>query len=209
MTGVDARRDHRDVRDDVDDGEDGQVAIALVLLMVFLLLAASVKILMPLGRAADLSERSRTAADAAALAGMQDVRDELVTRLSLPLPNKAAVSDWVSCGSGGGRASDLAARNDATLVAYCYAPGPDRVSVQVRGRTGLPEAGTARPEAEATAQLGLRWGSCRWIDTSPVLTHWRCGSLDVPFAVHRTTGVLTMTVSPRWLTSRIEPRLID
>lgn len=197
------------MRDDVMRDDDGQVAIALVLLMVFLLLGASVKILMPLGRAADLSERSRAAADAAALAGVQDVRDELVRRLSRPLPNRAAVSDWVGCGSGGGEASDLAARNDATLVAYCYAPGPDRVSVQVRGRTGLPDGDSARPEAEATAELGLRWGTCRWFDTSPVLTHWRCGSLDVPFVVHPSTGVLTMAVPPGWLTSRLEPRLVD
>ena len=188
--------------------EDGQVAIALVVLTVFLLLAASVKILMPLGRAADLRERAQAAADAAALAGVQDVRRELVERLSRPLPDKDSVSSWVACGSGGGEAADLAARNDAGLVTYCYQPGPDRVSVQVRGRTGIAEAGSSRPVATASAELGLRWGACRWFDVTPVLSHWRCGSLDVPFAVEPTTGVLTMTLPPGWLEAQLEPRLI-
>jgi hypothetical protein len=199
-----ARLGRRRVGDDA-----GQVVTVLVVMMVLLLVSVVVSVLVPIGRAADLKERTQSAADASALAGAGDIRKEVLRRFGLGLADKSFVDNWVLCGSGRIPAADFAGRNNARVTRYCYLAAGDRVTVTVQGRTAV---GGLLPTASAVAEVGIRWGSCRFRDDPPpaLTTHWICGSLDVPFEVDPVTGRLTLdhTLPPGWLDQRLVPRLV-
>jgi uncharacterized membrane protein len=195
---------HRPGRHD----DRGQVVTALAVLVVLGLCLVTVKIMLPIGRAGDLRERAQAAADAAALAAAGEVRKEVLRRWSQPLADVDAVADWVSCDVGSAAADDYAGRNDARVTRYCYATATGRAQVQVQGLTSI---NGGRPLAGAEAQIGIAWGSCRWLPdpvTPVVRKHFTCGSLDVPFLLDPADGRLTLDTTPGWLELQLVPTLV-
>ncbi len=184
----------------------GQVTTALMVLVILGLLFVTVQVLLPLGRASDLKERAQAAADAAALAGADDLRRQVITRWMVPLEHEADIANWVGCPTGAGAAADYAARNDARVTRYCYASALDRVQVRVEGRT---EINGQRARNQAEAELGIRWASCRWksVPGSPKTRLWSCPGLEVPFELDHKK--LRITVTSAWLEERLTPRLVS
>jgi hypothetical protein len=186
----------------------GQVVTAVLVLVVLGLLVVAVQVLLPVGRAADLKERAQAAADAAALAGAQDVKREVITRWSVPLIAPADLDNWLGCPNGAGEAAAFAGRNDARVTRYCHAFAIDRVQARVEGNTPLDGR---RPLAAADARLGIPWSACRLRpDPAAPLARviYDCGSLEVPFDVEPVTGRLTIDVPPGFLEGRLTPRLV-
>jgi hypothetical protein len=191
------------------DDDAGQGITALALIVALGIASAVVYVLLPLGGAAAQRATAQTAADASALAAVKEIRTQILKRWSLPLPDQAAVDDWLTCGLGQAQAQDLAARNDARVTQYCYAVSLDQAQVRVRGLTPV-EGQTAT--ASAAAELGIAWGSCTWTPdpvTPTVRLLYRCGTLDVPFLLDPATGRLTLDTPPGWLESRLVPRLVS
>lgn len=185
----------------------GQVVSALVIVVALGLVLVAVRVLLPVARSADLSQRAQAAADAAALAGADQLVDDLRRHWTTPFLDPDDVTRWMACGSGSGRARTYAARNDARLVAYCYVLGTDRIQVRVEGRTSIEGS---RPRAEATAELGVQWSACRWQPhpTDPRIERWTCPGLEVPFRIDPATKKRVAAVPPGWWNNRFVPRLV-
>lgn len=155
----------------------GLVVCALLGLVALLLL-----VLVPTSAATDQRSRAQTAADAAALAGAGGVLDDLEERLGDPLPGLLSLEDprsafddafyslfAASSALGSSDADRLAAANGAHVTSYRYDWLADRVQVRVQMDAQLE--GGARSQAEASAQLGMRFGQCRFADLpTPVPT---------------------------------------
>lgn len=152
-------------------GDGGQMMAALCIGLAVTLLAFCVVALVPIGAATNEVSQSRTAADAAALAGAQAVRERWVDfetrpgRLGFVHPG---IGDGAGLGIGlglGGRgrseAETLAERNGADLISYSLPPGSSEVRVEVRNRnTSYPDG--PRAESSATAALDIDLDDCRW-----------------------------------------------
>ncbi|MPZ86774.1 MAG: hypothetical protein GEU81_01650 [Nitriliruptorales bacterium] len=143
-------------------GERGQVLPALLLLALALL--AGGVLLFQVGWASTLRAGAVTAADAAALAGAQDVRAQLEGGvLGLGLINPSGVNERRVRRA----AADWAQRNGGTLTAFDYDPSGPYVRVEVEsaermdGGSGLEDTAgqggraRARAELEITYTLGL------------------------------------------------------
>lgn len=137
-----------------EEPEDGQAAMWLVLAMAFLFLGLGVTAYSRLVSATDEVSGLQTAADAAALAGAQAIARDA------PQAIKDAVrgGGGIPCGLGRSEAQSFAARNGATVTAYCYYPVQDRIEVTVRSQAVL-ESGQ-RESTSAVAELDLRLGPC-------------------------------------------------
>src|SRR5690349_25023657 len=107
-----------------------------------------------LGSAVDERGQAQTAADAAALAGAEAVRDGLPALLGqVRSPaDLARVADTLTCGAGREDAVELAAANGAEVTSYCYDSIDDRVEVTVENRA-TRDAGTGTARASAVASL--------------------------------------------------------
>jgi hypothetical protein len=126
----------------------------LILCVAGLLLALGTTAYSRLASATSQATSLRTAADAAALAGAQAIARDA------PQAIKDAVRDGggIPCGLGRSEAQSFAARNGATVTAYCYYPAQDRIEVTVRSHAVL-ESGE-RESTSAVAELDLRLGPC-------------------------------------------------
>ena len=137
--------------------EDAGAATTIVLVGgMVLVLAMLFMFVLPVTRGADQASRSQTAADSAALAGAEAIREDVLARLAVGDLGILA-GPWAS--RGGAAATSYASRNDADLVAYTYDAWADEVRVQVRfDEPGV--AGTQRVERTAVARVGLALGRC-------------------------------------------------
>jgi hypothetical protein len=210
----------------------GQVVTAVLVLLALGLIAAVFWIMLPLGHAADLRERSQSAADAAALAGVKEIKRQFLQKLTTPFTDTDAVTEWIQCGTGGDLAEQFAASNDGRVVRYCYTKGADEAQVEVEGLTAIDGV---VPQSRATAALGVSWGSCTW---TPDLTATRspspspratlppgaaddplagyprvildCGAFRIPFDVNLVTGRIRADLAGGVIATldvRLEPRL--
>ncbi len=133
-------------------GDRGAAAVSLLTVGIIISLAIIAVIAIPLTQASDAKAKSRSAADAAALAGADHVRLELKEQLSL----KGWLGGWghLPILDGGlAAAQTYAQRNDATLVQY-DPPSFDNgftAYARVEGRTVKGEV--TRSEAWATFSL--------------------------------------------------------
>jgi len=146
--------------------DDGQVTTALLLLAILFLLYAMVVALLPLGRAGDLKTQAQSAADAAALAGAQRVRDTLEADLAAAVvvgPAGPVLADLRDRTLGFDQAQTYAALNRAgvggALSNYQWNPDTSTVTVHV---TGTQTLGADRAEADASASLGIDLSACRF-----------------------------------------------
>lgn len=182
--------------------------------------------IIPLGRATDEASRSKTAADAAALAGAEHVAAVLFQALdSATLANRGRIFSELRCSLGRAPAADFATRNAARLTRYCYRPGRDRIEVHAeRLDPGVGDAGPA--DAGSVASVGMALAHCRWEDDElppppttllppapdpppvlPAATTLRCDALTLRFRID-TEGTLILA-SPSSIRSRLRARLVD
>jgi hypothetical protein len=106
---------------------------------------------LPLTQASDAKAKSNSAADAAALAGVESIRLDLRDALT----TKGWLGSWNAYGDiiGGGieSARDYASRNDATLVTY----HPDLLNLEVYAKVRGRTVDGHTTESQATAKLQL------------------------------------------------------
>lgn len=134
------------------------VILALVGMIAFFAYA-----IVPLGRATDEASTAKTAADAAALAGAEDVRSFLLVRTAgWSFASRDELFDMLRCDLGRSAAEAYARRNGAMLREYCYDPFSDRIEASVAMR----DAGVGGEAATATSTASVGWAlrSCRWED---------------------------------------------
>jgi hypothetical protein len=149
-------------------GDDrGLMPTALLLVVVLVVLALMVLITLPLGAATDQKTRSRTAADAAALAGAHQAREEWVYVRSAPGAFAFPVVPGIPASVGGSLAEDYAGRHQAVLTAY-QLRGDGTVYSRVRN-TDDTEGLEGQAESDATAALPISFAACGWDDPSPPL----------------------------------------
>lgn len=144
---------------------------ALVLCVLVGMIALLLVMVVPLLRATEQGGRGQGAADAAALAGADSLRDSAVAQTAGLLvafgPGRLAGESvtWslpgvTAGGAGITEASLYAARNDATIVTYRNDAVRDRVRVEVelRPQPGGDERGPVRRVAQA--RVGVELASC-------------------------------------------------
>jgi uncharacterized membrane protein len=136
----------------------GQITTALVMVGIVLLVALGL-LVTKLGQATDQKSKVQTAADAAALAGAQQIRKE-VPQLVLTAIHDGAANPFVlnPCGMGEAQARDFAGRAGAAVTEYCYFPGTDTVQVKVES-SSLSVSGS-KAMAKAEARVGRTLGDC-------------------------------------------------
>lgn len=100
------------------------------------------------------TSRLQDAADAAALAGAQ----QIVSQMPGQIVSSIRTGDLLPGALGQPAASDFAMRNGANVVEYRYYPQADRVEVRVRSQEVL--ATGDHEYARATAQVGLHINKC-------------------------------------------------
>lgn len=149
-------------------GQGGQIALALLVFMMGVLAAGA--ILFTAGRQSNLRTDAQTAADAGALAGAAQLRDQLRVEAGRRL-------DEVLCGAGlaaldGFRpaaapavtaARTFAARNDAAVVGFAVSGRRVRVEAETRGPLAVRGGTAGASRATATATVAYRL-----LVTSPV-----------------------------------------
>jgi hypothetical protein len=131
--------------------EDGAAASALLVAAVLVGFAIFVYMAIPLGSAVDAKARNRTAADAAALAGAEGVREDLLAGLG----DAGFPRSWSdlpgAAGLGRSAAEEYARYNDATLLTYWFDPTDGTAHVEVEGQ----EVDGQLSHSTAVAQVDL------------------------------------------------------
>ena len=131
--------------------EEGAAASALLVTAVLVGFALFVWMAIPLGSAVDAKARNRTAADAAALAGAEGVREDLLASIG----SDGVPGSWSAlpgaAGLGRHAAERYAAYNDARLVAYHFDPYDGTAHVEVEGQ----EVDGQLSRSRAVAQVDL------------------------------------------------------
>ena len=154
-------------------GERGQALPALALVVAGLV-AFTVFVIVPLGSATDRRAEARTAADAAALAALDSVAEDL-RGIGTILPpglggnpgNGVAILDVLADleAAGAVAAEDYAARNDARLVDFdmdisLAATRPVVIAYARTESVDAIETTSQKAHAEATARLDVLGGFC-------------------------------------------------
>ncbi|MGL4176969.1 MAG: hypothetical protein ACRCSN_12920 [Dermatophilaceae bacterium] len=146
------------------------------------------------GKGTSELSKIKSGADAAALAGAQDVVDSAWRTIDASLRSK---QQEFRCGDGQGRASQYASRNSTSLTSYCYFPLADRVEVTVRS-TFVTETGN-RETARSVAELDHRLGPCVVV-TVPSQTGYyttaTCGDITVDVYVDSSGTARLVTPEP-------------
>lgn len=150
-------------------GDQGQVATVVIVLVALGLLLVIARVMLPIGEAADQRTRAQTAADAAALAGAEQVRDWVPSALLMALvPNVlpdgpvTVVNDWVRADIGAGEAHQYAVRNGARITQYRYIWSEGLVEARVVFDAAAETGG--RAEAVARARVGPELAPCTTSD---------------------------------------------
>lgn len=142
-------------------GDDsGQVATGLIICAVLALIAITFWVMLPIGSAVNQKSGAQNAADAAALAGADDVIDHVVDDLTT-LPVEPFAPDTFFCGLGESDARKLAQANGAHVTSYCYDWHRDEATVHVATNKALP--GGQHSRAKAVARTGVPWGDCHFV----------------------------------------------
>lgn len=206
--------------------DDGQMMVSLVIALSLSLLFFLAVALFPLGAATNEKTRSRTAADAAALGGAEEIRMQWVdisTRPGLlmypliPLPP-------VFPGSGSAGASSYAASNDARVALYYATPPLGQVYARVKN-TYAYDSSRGYATSEATAEMDIDFTSCMWTNPVPPAPVWnggpplfdrtiRCGAWSASYVIANSTPLYptvkyTSGDTRDGLFDDLEPRLID
>jgi hypothetical protein len=131
--------------------EEGAAASALLVAAVLVGLAIFTYMAIPFGAAVDAKAQDRTAADAAALAGAEGVREDLLAGLG----SAGFPSSWTdlpgAAGLGRAEAESYARYNGSTLVSYFFDPTDGTAHAEVEGHPvdGEPS------RSDAVAQVDL------------------------------------------------------
>lgn len=187
----------------------GQITTALVMVGIVLLVALGL-LVTKLGQATDARSKVQSAADAAALAGAQQIRKD-VPGLVLTAIRDRAKNPFVQpeCGMGRAQAMDFAGRAGAEVVTYCYHPETDTVQVSVESLSVSVSGEKAKAAAEA--RVGRTLGECDVLPTSPTTSPLpttstptttpstlanggvtvACGDLSIDVVLDDSTGVIT------------------
>jgi hypothetical protein len=157
--------------------EDGQAVTAAAVIAMLMVVAAALGMIFTFGKGTSEMSKIKSGADAAALAGAQQVVNDSWMKIDASLRSKK--DEW-NCGDGQGRAGRYASRNSTQVTSYCYLPMADRVEVQVVSKfvteTGKPE------DARSVAEIGHRLGACVVVtmpSTTGYYTTATCGDLVV------------------------------
>ncbi|MFS0701353.1 hypothetical protein AB6N24_15390 [Cellulomonas sp. 179-A 4D5 NHS] len=163
-------------RGEVDDR--GLVTSALVVVVCVGVVALLFLAVLPLLVGTDQKSRTQTAADAAALAGAEAVREHALAHLGDVIRPVGGVSfaDLLGPSRGLGQAQVYAARNDATVGEYRYDPFADEVRVVTRStqappRSGGEPASIDRTQAGATAEVGVDLAECVFSVSQKLVGH--------------------------------------
>ncbi|MFC6708043.1 pilus assembly protein TadG-related protein [Flexivirga alba] len=157
----------RRIRRKVDD-DSGQVATGLIICSVLALIAVTFWVMLPIGSAVNQKSGTQNAADAAALAGADNVIDHVVDDIAT-LPVGPFEPHTFFCGLGATDARTLAQNNGAHLTSYCYDWQSDEATVQVASNQAL--SGGQHSKAKAVAKTGVPWGDCHFTGLpEPTLT---------------------------------------
>lgn len=125
--------------------ERGAAATALLVTALLIGFAAFVYLAVPFGTAVDAKAQNRTAADAAALAGAEGVREDLLASIG----SDGVPGSWTdlpgAAGLGQPAAAEYAALNGGRLVEYWFDPvdGTAHATVEGRGYDGEPSRSSA------------------------------------------------------------------
>lgn len=210
--------------------ENGQAPTAIIVVVAVLLLALAMLYLPRLAKASGQADAIQSAADAAALAGAQQIAKDAPGALVSALVS----GHGLSCGMGQVAASSFADRNGTNLVSYCYHPTTDRVEVVVESKN-VTETGR-RERRSATGSLSLDLGPCELPDppeqppspstppppdepggppatppTSPpppdveLVAH--CGAVDIPITYPGDGGPVEVHLDAATLRTLFRPRL--
>lgn len=176
----------------VERGERGAAALSLLTVGMMIALAIFTVMALPITQASDAKAKSNSAADAAALAGVDSIRDNLREALITKgwLGSWGAYGDIV--GSGIESARSYADRNDATLVGYNSDLLHLEVYAKVRGRTVDGHA----TESEATAKLDLPLCATTPDDNPPSTPPPLPGDDPAPPPVKFTCDGIDITITP-------------
>ena len=219
--------------------EEGAAASALLVTAVLVGFAIFVYMAIPLGSAVDAKARNRTAADAAALAGAEGVREDLLASIG----SDGVPGSWTdlpgAAGLGRHAAERYAAYNDARLVSYHFDPYDGTANVEVEGQevdgqlsrsravaqVDLPRCAAMEPPAPPTPPAeddedgpGDEGGDAEPSDAAstppdPVDVSVDCGPFDLVFQVRYTAeGDLEVHFPPGQLgkiRDAMDVRLVD
>lgn len=202
----------------------GQITTALVLVGTVLVVAFGAYVT-KLGQATDQVSHVQTAADAAALAAAQQIRNDVPALLLAAVLGGDTTP--FNCGLGAGAASDFANRSGAQVVQYCYYAESDTVQVSVAGLSDSVSGSPAKAKAESRVGLGL--GPCVVPEAptpasappsppSPAPTtppppppdvsgEVRCGDLRVPVVIAGVSGVIRIGLSDSEIRDLFTPAL--
>ncbi len=190
--------------------------MTLVMITVVALVAVALFGVVAISRGADERTRAQTAADAAALAGV-DAVPALLTVLFDGVDSKDDLGTLVlGCNLGLAQAQSYASQNDAVVTSYCFNASTGRAEVAVRMNDPV-SADNGPAEADAKAENGFARSSCSWVDEEPEETdepepappaegetppppppppNWTttltCGGLKAVFTVDGETGDLAL-----------------
>lgn len=142
--------------------EEGLAASALLVTGLLVGLAMFAFWAVPFTTAIDAKAKNRTAADAAAIAGAEGVREDLLTSIAADGVPGAWTGLPGIAGLGRYPAEEYAALNDATLVSYYFDATDGTAHVQVRGRGVDGEAS----RSSAVAQVDLP--ECEELEPPPL-----------------------------------------
>lgn len=145
-------------------GDDGQMMAPLVIFLGITILAFTVSILVPVGAATNERSRSQTAADAAALAGAEELRKDWVYRVTAPVLLTMAIPP-VHLSDGRASATTYASTNGSRVTSYSF-DRSSTVRVEVESNTAaFPERNpsrSSRAEARSTVEMDVDFSACRW-----------------------------------------------
>jgi hypothetical protein len=148
------RRPRLDTRDD-----SGQVATGLIICAVLALIAIGFGVMLPIGSAVNQKSGAQNAADAAALAGADNVIQHVIEDIAT-LPDGPFQPSAFFCGLGAADAGRLAQSNGAHVTSYCYDWRSDQATVEVEANKAL--SGGQHSKARAVAETGVPWDACHF-----------------------------------------------
>lgn len=142
------------------EDDSGQVATGLIICAVLALVAVTFWVMLPIGSAVNQKSSAQNAADAAALAGADDVIEHVIQDVST-LPVGPFEPKTFFCGLGESDARRLAQSNGAHVTSYCYDWRRDEAAVAVASNKAL--SGGQHSKAKAVARTGVPWGACHFV----------------------------------------------
>jgi uncharacterized membrane protein len=173
----------------------GQITTALVMVGIVLLVALGL-LVTKLGQATDAKSKVQSAADAAALAGAQQIRKEVPELVSTAIQDGGASPFVLDPGEMGVKqAWDFAGRAGAAVIEYSYIPDTDTVHVKVESLS-LSVSGS-KAVAVAEARVGKTLGVCAAASPSPAngKVTLTCGGLSLLVALDAAGGITQQGLS--------------